>query len=117
MQKLTTALLALALSIPVMAFAQDGQNSGSSDQQAQRHEQQEQNQSAGDTMVGANTQPMHHMMGMVGDDGKSFTSDNKVYQVANPGALKKYNGQNVDIKFQFNSETNKIHVSSVNAGQ
>jgi hypothetical protein len=109
MHKLITALLAIALAIPVMAFAQDQ----STDQDNSKRQQQEDNQAAQDSMTGSNTMPHHTMTGMVSDNGKKFTSDNVEYQVANPSKLKQYDNQNVSIKFQFDSETNKIHVNSV----
>jgi len=110
MNKLMIALLGMALAVPVMAVAQSSQNN---DQQAQRHEQQEQNQAAGVNEDGMSTMPSHHMTGMVSQNGEHFTSDNTEYVVANPHMLKKYNGQSVGVKFQFDTATNQIHILSV----
>ncbi len=112
MNKLMTALLAIALSIPALAFAQSQNND-----QTNKHLQQEDNQAAADSVNGSNTMPHHMMTGMVSDSGKKFTSNNVEYQVANPGKLKNYDNQNVTIKFQFDSETNQLHVDSVTQGQ
>lgn len=110
MNKLMVALLGMALAVPVVAFAQSSQ---SDDQQAQRHEQQEQNQASQVNETGQATMSVHHMSGMVSDNGKRFTSDNTAYLVANPHMLKKYDGQNVGVKFQFDTSTNQIHIMSV----
>jgi hypothetical protein len=110
MNKLMIALLGLALAVPVMAVAQSSQ---SNDQQAQRHEQQEQIQAAEVNDNGSSTLPVHHMTGMVSQNGERFTSDNTEYAVANPHMLKKYNGQTVSVKFDFNTQTNQIHILSV----
>lgn len=110
MNKLMVALLGMALAVPVMAVAQSSQ---SSDQQAQRHEQQEQNQATAVNDNGTSTRPDHHMTGKVIDNGRRFSSDNTDYLVANPNKLKKYDGQTVGVKFQFDTSTNQIRILSV----
>ena len=107
MNKLTTALLAIALSVPVMAFAQSGQDS------AGKVQQQQANQAASNDVNGMNTAPHSSMTGMVSNGGKTFTSDNVAYQVANPDKLKSYDGQTVTVKSQYNSGNNKIKVNKV----
>ncbi len=113
MTKFLTALLALALFVPAFAFAQ---SSSQPDTQSQA-QQQEANQAAQNQVDGANTSPHHEMMGMVSDNGKTFTSNNTTWHVSNPNALKNYNGQNVTVKFQFNTSNNTIKIDKVMAGQ
>jgi hypothetical protein len=112
MNKIMMALLALALSAPAIAFAQD-----SGQQDNQKLKQQEMNQSASDQVVGGDTAPHHRMSGTVSNGGQNFTSGDTTYLVENPGKLKGYDNQSVSIKFQFDPEKNKIHVDSVTAGQ
>ncbi len=112
MTKFLTALLALALSLPAIAFAQ---NKSQPDTQSQA-EQQSANQAAEDQVDGVDTSPVHTMVGMVSEGGKTFTSDNTVWQVSNPNALKSYDNQNVTVKFQFNTTNNTIKVNKVMSG-
>ena len=109
MTKWTTALLAIALCLPALAFAQDSSQQQSKDQV----QQQQANQAAMNTTQGMNTSPHHEMTGMVNEDGTRFTSDNVSYQVANPDKLKNYANQNVTVKFQSETENNKIKVTKV----
>ena len=112
MNKIMTAFLALARSIPAIAFAQDA-----AQQDNQKLQQQEMNQSAQNDVTGGNTMPHHTMSGTVSNNGKNFTNGDKTYLVENPGKLKGYDNQTVSIKFQFDTEKNEIHVDSVTAGQ
>ena len=109
MNKWMTALLAIALCLPALAFAQDSQQS---DQDKARQDQA--NQAAMNSTQGMNTSPHHEMTGMVNEDGTRFTSDNVSYQVANPDKLKSYANQNVTVKFQNETENNKIKITKVN---
>ncbi len=111
MKKVMIALLAGALSIPVLAFAQQDTQS------ADKADQQKANQSAEVAENGSSTLPQHSMTGMVSNNGQTFTSDNKSYIVNNPHTLKAYNDQSVMIKFQFNADQNKIHIVSVSPAQ
>jgi len=116
MTKIMTALLALvalAVFVPAMALAQ---NTNQPDTPAQA-QQQEANQAAMDQVDGVDTSPHHQMTGMVSDNGRKFTSNNTVWSVSNPGALKDYNNQNVTVKFQFNTSNNTIKVDKVMPGQ
>ena len=116
MTKIMTALLALvalAVFVPAMALAQ---NTNQPDTPAQA-QQQEANQAAMDQVDGVDTSPHHEMTGMVSDNGRKFTSNNTVWSVSNPGALKDYNNQNVTVKFQFNTSNNTIKVDKVMPGQ
>ena len=111
MKKLLLALFAAALLLPAAAFAQNAQNDQS------KKTQEEQNQAAQVSQMGSTTMPQHSMTGMVGQQGKTLTSDNTVYQVNNPGALKNYDNQNVSVTFQFNTDSNTIHIDRVDSGQ
>lgn len=113
MTKLMTALIALALFVPALAFAQNT-NQPDNRKQAQ---QQENNQAAMDQVQGTDTSPVHEMKGMVGDNGKTFTSHNTVWTVSNPDALKSYDNQNVTVKFWFNTGNNTIKINKVESGQ
>jgi hypothetical protein len=110
MNKWTTALLAIALCLPALAFAQNSSQQETPDQVRQ----QQANQAAMNNVQGMNTSPHHEMTGMVNEDGTRFTSDNVSYQVANPGKLKNYANQNVTVKFQNDTESNKIKIDKVN---
>ena len=111
MKKVTTAFLAIALSVPALAVAQ------SNAQQDDKNAQAQQNQAAETNQMGSSTMPQKTMSGMVGDNGKTLTSDNKTYMVNNPKALKNYNNQTVAAVIQFDTDNNKIHIVSVTAAQ
>jgi uncharacterized protein YxeA len=113
MKKVMLAVLAMALFVPAMAFAQSDQNTDQSD----KHAQQQANQSAETSEMGSSTMPVHHMTGLVSSDGTQLTSDDTVYRVKNPGALKQYVNQNVTVKFQFDTDNNAIHIASVSPAQ
>ncbi len=107
MKKLMTALIAIALSIPVITLAQN------TDQQNSNQAQQEQNQAAETSQMGTSTLPQHSMSGIVGDDGKTLTSGDTKYKVSNPHTLKKYEKQTVSVVYQFDTDKNAIHIVSV----
>jgi len=111
MNKITTALLALALSVPAVVFAQ------SDTQDSSKAARQQQNQAAEENQNGVSTQPIHKMTGMVSNGGMTFTSDNTAYRVSNPDKLKGYDNQNVTVEYQYSPDHNNIKVQSVNAGQ
>ncbi len=90
----------------MMAFAQSGQD-------ASQVQQKQANQAAENSVNGMNTAPHSSMTGMVSNAGKTFTSDNVAYQVANPDKLKSYDGQTVTVKSQYNSGNNKIKINKV----
>jgi hypothetical protein len=114
MMKFLTGLLALALFVPAIALAQD---KSQPDTQSEA-QQQRANQAAADKVNGFDTSPNHSMTGMVSDGGKTFTSDNTVWHVSNPKALKNYDNQNVTVQFQFNTDDNTIRINKVtSAGQ
>jgi hypothetical protein len=109
--KVMTAVLAVALSIPAIAFAQ---NSG---QQDDKNLQEEQNQAAMANMTGGDDQIKHTMSGMVSNNGTTFTSGDTSYVVNNPKSLQAYDNQSVGVSFQFNSDNNTIHIISVSPSQ
>lgn len=111
MKKVTIALLAIALSIPVLAFAQN------THQGNKRLQQKEDNQAADVNMMGESMQVPHHMTGKVSDNGKNLTVGNTTWVVDNPNELKNYDGKMVSVKFQFHTSDNTLHVMSVSSGQ
>lgn len=118
MTKITTALLALAMSVPAVAVAQMQDNSAQSGMQdSAKAAQQQANQAAEENENGSSTQPIHKMMGMVSNNGMTFTSDNTAYQVSNPDKLKGYDNQTVTVEYQYSPDRNKIKIHKVNAGQ
>ena len=113
MKKAMTALLAIALCAPALAFAQDM----SQQQDSTKAQKDAANQAATNDVNGTSTVPHHMMTGMVSNGGKTFTSDNTAYQVSNSDKLKNYDGQNVSIKYQNNTENNTIKVQKVQPAQ
>jgi len=111
MNKITIALLASALCIPAMVFGQQAQ------QDNQQLKQQQMNQSSQEQSVGVDTAPHHMMSGTVSNAGENFINGDTTYVVANPDKLKGYDNQSVSIKFQFDTDSNQIHIDSVTAGQ
>lgn len=114
MIKLMTAVLGLALCIPVMAFAQQSQSTHHENQQMQ---QQDANASAATQAEGLDTMPNRTENGMVTNSGKYFQVGNTKYLVGNPHSLKKYDGQNVNATYQFDPNNNTIHIIRVKPGQ
>ncbi len=108
MTKAMIALLALALVVPAMAFAQ---SSSQSDTQ-NKAQQQEANEAAQAQVTGTDTSPHHTMTGTVGDNGNTLTSNNTVWHVSNPDTLKSYNNQDVTVRYQFN-QNNSLKVTKV----
>jgi hypothetical protein len=115
-----TALFALVLAAPMMAFAQSSQSQdqpANQQMQDQKNTQAQQNQASAIDTTGQTTMPRHSMTGMVSEGGKGFTSDNKTYVVENPKKLAKYDNQNVSIELKFDTEKNTIRVLSVTPAQ
>jgi hypothetical protein len=113
MNKLTIALLAMALSTPGWAFAQNTQNAGQENKQVQKHED---NEDAEVNMMGGSMQVPHHVTGMVSNNGKNLTVGNTTYVVGNASKLKKYDGKTVSVKYQANTN-NTLHIMSVSPQQ
>lgn len=116
MRKIITALFAMTLMIPMLAFAQNGQMQNEQ-QQDQKNMQADENQAAGISENGGTAMPSHQMTGTVSNEGKNFTSNNTTFVVNNPKALKKYDNQNVTAKFVFDTDTNTLHILSVTPAQ
>ena len=107
MRKLMTALFAMVLAAPMLAFAQSSQSQdqpANQQMQDQKNTQAQENQAASIDATGQTTMPRHNMIGMVSNGGQSFTSDNKTYVVENPKKLKRYDSQNVSIELKFDTE-------------
>ncbi|HKD85613.1 MAG TPA: hypothetical protein VKB58_12755 [Terriglobales bacterium] len=115
MKKMMLALLAIALSIPAIAFAQNS----TQDQPSQRDQQMQaqENQAAQQSQMGSTTFPKQAMSGMVSNNGRSLTSNNKTYQISNPKTLKAYDGQSVSVQYIMNTDNNTIKVLSVSPSQ
>ncbi|HLI64466.1 MAG TPA: hypothetical protein VKV05_13800 [Terriglobales bacterium] len=111
MKKVTTVLLAIALSIPVLAFAQN------TNQENKRLQQEEDNQAADVNMMGRGMRTPHQMTGVVSNDGKNLTVGNTTYVVDNPTKLKSYDGRTVSVRFDFHTSDNTLHILSVSSGQ
>src|ERR1700727_3287532 len=84
MKSLVVSVAVLALSLPIMAMAQD-----TTKQNNNQPNQSQQNQ--------ANAENDKNMSGKVSSNGKTFTNDadSKKYQVNNPDALKDYDDQHL----------------------
>ena len=56
-----------------------------------------------------------HILGKVGDDGKTFVSDKdgKTWKVSNPNALKGHEGHQVSVRAHVDADKDEIHVTSV----
>src|ERR1700726_3756997 len=82
MKSLVVSVVVLALSLPIVAVAQD-----TTKQNNNQPNQSQQNQ--------ANAKNDKNMSGKVSSNGKTFTNDadSKKYQVNNPDALKDYEDQ------------------------
>ena|ERR1700744_4620400 len=110
MTKLTSALLAIALSVPGIALAQNSQ-------QTDKNTQEHNNEAAQNTVMGQNSEVRQTMSGMVSNNGKTLTSGDKSYIVKNPGSLKSYDSQTVSVVYQYDPDHNSIHVVSVTPAQ
>jgi opacity protein-like surface antigen len=106
MKNLLLAVLAVALSLSIVAFAQSNSNPSSNQQQGQQGAQNSQT-SAGN----------QHMSGTVSKNGTTFTdrSDNKTYNVSNPDALAGHEGQPVALLVHVDPDDNVIHIIQVEA--
>ncbi len=103
MKTLVVSVVVLALSLPIMAVAQDATK--------QNDNQTQQNQ--------ANAQNNKNMSGKVSSNGKTFTNDadSKKYQVNNPDALKDYEDQHVAVIVAVDPDTGDLHIIQVEAPQ
>jgi pentapeptide MXKDX repeat protein len=102
MKKLLLLSFALALTMSVVALAQDTMKQDD----ATKH----------DTMKSEKmSKRAINMAGKVGDDGKTFIgdSDSKTWKVSNPEALKGHEGHHVKVKAHVDADKDEIHVTSV----
>lgn len=99
MKALVASVAVLALSLPIMAVAQDATK--------QNDNQTQQNQ--------ANAKDSKNMSGKVSSDGKTFTNDmdSKKYKVNNPSALQNYEDQHVAVIVAVDPDTGDLHIIQV----
>ena len=103
MKNLVVSVAVLALSLPIMAVAQDATK--------QNDNQTQQNQ--------ANAKNNKNMSGKVSSDGKTFTNDvdSKKYRVNNPSALQDYEDQHVAVIVAVDPDTGDLHIIQVEVPQ
>jgi pectin methylesterase-like acyl-CoA thioesterase len=103
MKTLVVSVAVLALSLPIMAVAQDATK--------QNDNQTQQNQ--------ANAKNNKNMSGKVSSDGKTFTNDadSKKYKVSNPSALQDYEDQHVAVIVAVDPDTGDLHIIQVEVPQ
>ena len=103
MKTLVVSVAVLALSLPIMAVAQDATK--------QNDKQTQQNQ--------ANAKNNKNMSGKVSSDGKTFTNDvdSKKYRVNNPSALQDYEDQHVAVIVAVDPDTGDLHIIQVEVPQ
>ena len=103
MKTLVVSVAVLALSLPIMAVAQDATK--------QNDNQTQQNQ--------ANAKNNKNMSGKVSSDGKTFTNDvdSKKYRVNNPSALQDYEDQHVAVIVAVDPDTGDLHIIQVEVPQ
>lgn len=117
MKLVLSMLLALALSLAVMAQSQG--SSGSQSDQSNQNNQATQGSQNSASSTGSSAQTQGKMSGTVSKDAKSITSDqtNKTYSVNNPDALKGHEGQHVAVLVGVDPDTNTIHIIQVESPQ
>ena len=105
MKRLMISVAVLALSLPILAIAQD--TSKQNDNQASQSQQTQ-------SQTNANT-GNKNMSGKVSSKGKNFTNDadNKKYKVDNPNALKDYEDQDVAVIVHVDPDTGDLHIIQV----
>jgi pectin methylesterase-like acyl-CoA thioesterase len=103
MKTLAVSVAVIALSLPIMAVAQDSTK--------QNDNQTQQNQT--------NAKTNKNMSGKVSSDGKTFTNDanSKKYKVNNPSALQNYEDQHVAVIVAVDPDTGDLHIIQVEAPQ
>jgi pectin methylesterase-like acyl-CoA thioesterase len=99
MKTLVVTVAVLALSLLIVAVAQDATK--------QNDNQTQQNQ--------ANAKNNENMSGKVSSDGKTFTNDvdSKKYRVNNPSALQNYEDQHVAVIVAVDPDTGDLHIIQV----
>ena len=106
MKSLVVSVAVLALSLPIVAVAQD-----TTKQNNNPPNQSQQNQT--------NAKNDKNMSGKVSSNGKTFTdnADSKKYQVNNPDALKDYEDQHVAVIVAVDPDTGDLHIIQVEVPQ
>jgi pentapeptide MXKDX repeat protein len=101
MKKLLLMCFAVALVMSVSAFAQDTMKRDEMKTETAKSEKM--------------SPKAVHIVGKVGDDGKTFVSDkdNKTWKVSNPEALKGHEGHEVRVLAHVDADKDEIHVTSV----
>jgi inosine-uridine nucleoside N-ribohydrolase len=102
MKTLVVSVAVLALSLPIMAVAQDATK-----------------QNDNQTQQKANAKNNKNMSGKVSSDGKTFTNDvdSKKYRVNNPSALQDYEDQHVAVIVAVDPDTGDLHIIQVEVPQ
>ena len=105
MKRLMISVAVLALSLPILAIAQD--TSKQNDNQASQSQQTQ-------SQTNANT-GNKNMSGKVSSNGKNFTNnaDSKKYKVDKPNALKDYEDQDVAVIVHVDPDTGDLHIIQV----
>jgi hypothetical protein len=116
-------LLALTLSVAVMARQQDnqtkpsdqGQSSASQSQSSPNQTQNNTDQNQATSTQNQNTR----MSGKVSKNGKNFTNDanSQTYGVNNPDALAGHEGQHVVVLVHVDPDTGTIHITQLEPPQ
>jgi hypothetical protein len=108
MKFVVAMVVLIALSVPMIASAQD--SSGQSGSQAQTTPNSSQTSSG--SQGNSNNS---NMSGKVSHDGKTFVSDtnNNSYKVSNPDAVQAYEDQHVALVVHVDPDTNTIHIIHV----
>jgi inosine-uridine nucleoside N-ribohydrolase len=102
MKTLVVSVAVLALSLPIMAVAQDATK-----------------QNDNQTQQKANAKNNKNMSGKVSSDGKTFTNDvdSKKYRVNNPSTLQDYEDQHVAVIVAVDPDTGDLHIIQVEVPQ
>ncbi len=128
MKKLFSICLALALSLPLLAWTQYGSQQSSNDQNQPNAQGQSSQQPSAQSQSSQQSPDMSQdqggkhkkgkskkMSGTVSNNGKTFTNDqdSKSYTVDNPTALQAQEGQHVNVIVAVDPDTNTVHIIQV----
>src|ERR1700760_1541181 len=129
MNKMTLAILALAMAVAVPAIAQStssqptnqanptmtqppGQNSPQASPDSSQPAQSQSGQAAGSAVNGMNSQSGQTLSGTISSDGKTFASNDKTYNISNPNSVKAYANQPITVEYEVDTN-NSIRVTKV----
>jgi hypothetical protein len=109
-KKIIVGVAAIALSLPIVAAAQD--STKQNDSQTSQGQQSQSQTSANQNQANSKND---QMSGKVSSNGKTFTndSDSKKYKVNNPDALKGYEDQHVAVIVHVDPDTGTLHIIQV----